>query len=74
MLARIDDLELLAHTVRGGAQSEVVENLADGEGVGEESDDAHPLAAAGADERVCLVDPAGVARSSGYRACPLRWS
>ena len=40
----------------GRAEAEVVEDAADGEGVGHEGDDAHALAAAGAEEWIHLVD------------------
>ena len=40
----------------GRAEVEVVEDAADGEGVGHEGDDAHALAAAGAKEWIHLVD------------------
>src|SRR5947208_2556833 len=40
----------------GRAEAEVVEDAADGEGVGHEGDDAHALAAAGAGEWIHLVD------------------
>ena len=39
-----------------GAEAEVVEDAPDGEGVRHERDDAHALAAAGADERIHFVD------------------
>jgi hypothetical protein len=57
--------------VAAGLKAEVVQDASDGEGVGHEGDDAHALAAAGAEERIHLVDLGDEPRPA-WRAAPLR--
>ena len=54
--------------LRRGAQAEVIQDPADGELIGQESDRLHLLAAACADERIHLVHLGDQARPAGWAA------
>jgi YhhN family len=57
---------------RGCAHSEMVQDAVDGEGVGDEREDAHALTAAVADERIDLVPPPRARRRRAYSKSSVR--